>query len=148
MTGDRAILIGDSVWSDENWLKTFSGKATEEIDRKRAEMDEAEVRCCVPLPTSLIPLPPQTDIDRPIAPSAAAAPTELPLVFFDIAIRNQSVGRVTVQLRRDVVPRTCENFISLCTFAKGFGFKGSKFHRIIPDFVSCFRYRLSRCYYL
>jgi len=55
--------------------------------------------------------------------------------FFEIDIGGQSAGRVIMELRGDVVPKTCENFRALCTGEKGFGFKGSKFHRIIPGFM-------------
>jgi len=55
--------------------------------------------------------------------------------FFDIDIGGAPAGRVIMELRSDVVPRTCDNFRALCTGEKGFGFKGSKFHRIIPGFM-------------
>ena len=63
-----------------------------------------------------------------------------PRVFFDINIDKKPAGRIVFELKKDVVPKTAENFRCLCTGEKKLDgmtlhYKGSKFHRIIPGFM-------------
>lgn len=56
-------------------------------------------------------------------------------VFFDVTKDGSPLGRITFKLYDDVVPKTTRNFRELCTGQNGFGYEGSGFHRVIPQFM-------------
>jgi len=96
------------IWADEEWLKKYAMKDEDEDENKETEEKTSK-----------------------------EAPQKIsnPRVYFDIRIGSQYTGRITMELRADVVPKTAENFRALCTHEKGFGFRDSAFHRIIPQFM-------------
>uniref|UniRef100_A0A3B4FI92 Peptidyl-prolyl cis-trans isomerase E n=1 Tax=Pundamilia nyererei TaxID=303518 RepID=A0A3B4FI92_9CICH len=101
------------VWSDDDWLKKFSGKT------------RISLLTCVSVRSSLY------KSGEPPAKKGRVNPQ----VYMDIKIGNKPAGRLRFLLRADIVPMTAENFRCLCTHEKGFGYKGSSFHRIIPQFM-------------
>ncbi|XP_039609620.1 NK-tumor recognition protein isoform X3 [Polypterus senegalus] len=66
-----------------------------------------------------------------------------PQCYFDVEINREPVGRIVFQLFSDVCPKTCKNFLWLCTGEKGIGkttgkklcYKGSTFHRVVKNFM-------------
>ena len=73
----------------------------------------------------------------------------LPMVYFDVTIKENPVGRIEMVLFPDVSPRAAENFRQLCTGEAGtvpnklgregagmpLHFKGASFYRIIDQFI-------------
>ena len=65
-----------------------------------------------------------------------------PVVFMDLTVADQPIGRIRIELFAHVVPRTAENFRQLCTgelrdkaSGRPLGYKGCLFHRVIKDFM-------------
>nr|1A33_A Chain A, PEPTIDYLPROLYL ISOMERASE [Brugia malayi]1A58_A Chain A, CYCLOPHILIN [Brugia malayi]1C5F_A Chain A, PEPTIDYL-PROLYL CIS-TRANS ISOMERASE 1 [Brugia malayi]1C5F_C Chain C, PEPTIDYL-PROLYL CIS-TRANS ISOMERASE 1 [Brugia malayi]1C5F_E Chain E, PEPTIDYL-PROLYL CIS-TRANS ISOMERASE 1 [Brugia malayi]1C5F_G Chain G, PEPTIDYL-PROLYL CIS-TRANS ISOMERASE 1 [Brugia malayi]1C5F_I Chain I, PEPTIDYL-PROLYL CIS-TRANS ISOMERASE 1 [Brugia malayi]1C5F_K Chain K, PEPTIDYL-PROLYL CIS-TRANS ISOMERASE 1 [B len=64
-------------------------------------------------------------------------------VFLDVTIDGNLAGRIVMELYNDIAPRTCNNFLMLCTGMAGTGkisgkplhYKGSTFHRVIKNFM-------------
>ncbi|CAF0846320.1 unnamed protein product [Didymodactylos carnosus] len=55
-------------------------------------------------------------------------------VYFDVYADSSSLGRIVFELFDNECPKTAENFRSLTTMDKGYGYKSSIFHRVINGY--------------
>merc|ERR1711964_172951 len=65
----------------------------------------------------------------------ASGPKVTDMVWFDISIGGGATERIEIGLFGDVVPKTVKNFAELALKPEGEGYKGSKFHRVIKNFM-------------
>merc|ERR1712203_1206687 len=65
----------------------------------------------------------------------AKGPKVTKKVFFDISIGGEAAGRIEIGLFGSTVPKTVDNFVELAKKPEKEGYKGSKFHRVIKDFM-------------
>ena len=85
--------------------------------------------------------PERADLDAWMAKQCAKTKSQAlavrgnPKVFFDVTMDGEAAGRIVMQLRKDIVPKTADNFRQLCTGEPGYGYKGCPFHRVIPGFM-------------
>ncbi|KAI8420184.1 hypothetical protein MSG28_008738 [Choristoneura fumiferana] len=56
-------------------------------------------------------------------------------VSFDLSMGDENIGTVVIGLFGKTVPKTTENFYQLAQKPAGEGYKGSKFHRVIDNFM-------------
>ena len=109
-------------------------------------------QCCCTLPTAIVAVMGNTaSVSKEAVvnlaknkvsflPPLGAPNASNPKVFFDIALGRYGdavpLGRIVMEVKADVVPKTAENFLQLCTSTQpGFGYKNSRFHRVIPNFM-------------
>jgi len=119
------------VWADDEWLKQFGyGRSEEEKKTEQEGATEGGESMSDKLTQSISATTKATTESGNADESA-----RLPRVYFDVKIGIRNIGRIVIELRKDVAPRTAENFRQLCTGEKGFGYKNSTFHRIIPRFM-------------
>lgn len=110
-----------AVWNNDEYLQEHT--ATEGVDKEnkdgtnKVKESDGDVK------------------DDTSGEPAAKKKRSNPKCYLDISMNDQYTGRIVIELRADVVPMTAENFRCLCTHDKGFGFRKSSFHRIIPGFM-------------
>jgi peptidylprolyl isomerase len=128
------ITLGDTSFLDG--VNVVFGRAIDGLDVVRA-MAAAGSEDGPPAVPVVI-----TDCGQVVA--GVPPPLPEPLVYFDITIGDEAVGRLVMELHWDAVPKTAENFCALCTGEMGSGaesgmplhLKGTAFHRVIGDFMA------------
>ncbi|KAJ1564030.1 hypothetical protein HK096_009923 [Nowakowskiella sp. JEL0078] len=114
----QQLGVGKPIWMEESYLKDHVQVADEEETPKPDEDEEPSAKRV------------KNSVD--ILPETSSITSG---VFLEIKIGGVHIGRITIKLFDEIVPKTAANFRSLCTHEKGFGYRGCKVHRVIPGFM-------------
>lgn len=133
-----------AVWDNDEWVRKYAeadptrqSKDRDEDDdedghtRKRTRKDAENADATTSSSTTTTTT--TTTSNAPVTTRKKTLGN--PKVFMEIGVSGQSLGRLVIELRADIVPITCENFRALCTGERGFGYKNTSLHRIIPQFM-------------
>ena len=121
-------------WMDALWLEKDEAALDEWSEKKRTLWDDSSSKTRKKYPS-------KGDLEEFIKKQCLASKVEglklrsNPNVWFDMTVGGEDAGRILMRLRFDVAPKTCRNFLELCTGANGFGYAESSFHRVIPGFM-------------
>ncbi len=136
------------VWSEDAWLQKHAGQTLTDQNNDNKDINQSDDQNNAQTVDQEISktegeergLKRESEVSNEDEEPEIKKLRSNPQVFFDVRIDGQFAGRIRIMLRKDVVPLTSENFRCLCTHEKGFGLKGSSFHRIIPNFMVCFEF--------
>ncbi|CAI2349628.1 unnamed protein product [Caenorhabditis sp. 36 PRJEB53466] len=67
--------------------------------------------------------------------ASARGPRVTDKVYFDVEVGGKPIGRIVIGVFGEIVPKTAKNFVELAQRPEGEGYVGSKFHRVIDNFM-------------
>jgi len=131
-TGDEAanavsgsLVSGETALKESSLLHNTGNAESHKYEQKTGEgMTEKDYAGT----------PAEGDMDIPF-PLGEPSPDNT-RCWMRVSANGEDMGRVTFEVKDDIVPKTARNFEALCTHAKGFGYRGAPFHRVIPQFMA------------
>jgi peptidyl-prolyl isomerase E (cyclophilin E) len=125
MKQGEGILKG-AIWTNEVWIQHYLNQLEEEEKEEITSIGEEK-------PTLISSHEHQDSLSSVLSDSSYLTIETNSKVFLDFSTLSESLGRLIILLRFDIVPKTCSKFQSLCVGEKGFSYKDSLVSSILKD---------------